>query len=158
LNQLLPLPADNPPNHGLVLSRTLRALRRRRGLLMREVAAKMGMRFRTYQLFEAGGGKLNLSRIQQFADATDTDAWAILVSLAFGSPQFALLCADNKLMTAAVESVRDFHRDWGEDIAKLDPRLVMHELDAAWRRLGLEGRDRRFPSSGPPAGPSSNLE
>lgn len=107
------------------------------------------MRFRTYQLFEAGGGKLNLTRIQQFADATDTDAWAILVSLAFGGPEFALLCADNKLMTAAVESTRDFHRNWGVDMAKLDPRLVMHELDAAWERLGRAARDRRFPERRP---------
>jgi hypothetical protein len=116
---------------------------------VREVAARMGMRFRTYQLFEAGGGKLSLARLQSFAEATDTDPWAILVSLAFGDPSFALVCADNKLMTAAVESTRDFQGDWGEDIAKLDPGLVMRELDAAFQRLGAVARSRRFPTREP---------
>lgn len=154
MNQLLPLPAEQPPDDGALLSCILKALRRRRGLLIRDVAARMGMRFRTYQLFEAGGGTLNLTRIQQFAEATDTDPWAILVSLAFGTPDFALRCADNKMMTAAVVAARDFHRELGEDVGKLDPRVVMRELDAAWARLGREARERRFPDdeSGPPDG------
>ena len=141
----MPLPADDPPDDGELLSRILKALRNRRGLLVREVAERMGLPKRTYQLFEAGGGHLNLTRLQQFAEATDTDAWAILASLAFGSPEFALTCADNKTMLAAVVSARDFHRDRGEDVAKLDPRVVMHELDAAWDRLAAIARERRFP-------------
>lgn len=109
----------------------------------------MGIARRTYQLFEAGGGNLNLTRIQQFAEATDTDPWAILVSLAFGNPEFAFACADNKTMLATVVAARDFHRDRGGDVALLDPRLVMRELDAAWARLGSIAADRRFPSAAP---------
>jgi len=142
---MLTLPETVPPDEGALLSVILKSLRRRRGLLSREVARRMRMAPRSYQLFEAGGGRLNLDHLQRFAEATDTDAWAILASLAFRTPGFALLCADNKLMTAAMESVRDFHRDWSSDIAKLDPRLVMHELDAAWRRLGEAARERRYP-------------
>ena len=145
MNRMLTLPETDPSDEGALLSVILKALRRRRGLLSREVAHRMGMAPRTYQLFEAGGGRLNLERLQQFAEATDSDPWAILASLAFGGPEFALLCADNKLMTATMESARDFHREWTSDIAKLDPRLVMHELDAAWRRLGEAARQRRFP-------------
>jgi transcriptional regulator with XRE-family HTH domain len=147
---MLPLPAVDAPDEGGLLARTLKALRRRRGLLAGEVARRMGMKFRTYQLFEAGGGKLNLSRLQSFAEATDADPWAILAGLALGDPEFALLCADNKLMSAAMETVRDFNREFATDAAKLDPRLVMSELDAAWARLGAAARRRRYPGDDPP--------
>ena len=154
MNRLLPLPAEDLPDHGVLLSRILKQLRRRKGLLIKQVAHSMGIAPRTYQLFEAGGGKLNLTRLQKFADATESDAWAILVSLAFGQPEFAVLCADNKLMTAAVVSARDFHRDWDRDIANLDPRVVMHELDTAFARLGEEARRRRFPTIDPEPDPT----
>jgi transcriptional regulator with XRE-family HTH domain len=142
---MLPLPEIVTADQGVLLSVILKALRRHRGLRSREVAKRMGLPSRTYQLFEAGRGRLNLERLQRFADATNTDAWAILASLAFGAPDFALQCAENKLMTAAMESARDFHREWSTDIARLDPRIVMHELDAAWRRLGEAARQRRYP-------------
>lgn len=153
---MLALPEIDAPDQGVLLSAILKALRRRRSLRPREVARRMGLPYRTYQLFEAGGGRLNLDRLQRFAEATDSDAWAILASLSFGVPDFALLCADNKLMTAAMESVRDFHSEASTDIVRLDPRLVMHELDAAWRRLGEAARQRRFPDRDDNSGSSSS--
>jgi len=153
LKHPLPLPADAPPDDGELLSRIIRGLRNRRGLTVAEVAARMGMRPRTYQFFEAGDGNLNLTRIQVFSEAVDVDPWAILASLAFGSPDFAFACAENKTMTAAVLAARDFHRDHGDDVARLDPRVVMHEIDAAWDRLGEIVRGRRFPD--PPDEPQT---
>lgn len=142
---LIALPPHDPPDEGTLLSRILKAIRRRRGLLVAEVAARMNMAPRTYQLFEAGGGNLNLTRIERFAEATNSDAWAILTSLALGKPDFALQCADNKLMTATMETVRDFQRVWSADIERLDARVVMFELDGTWDRLGAIARSRQYP-------------
>lgn len=106
----------------------------------------MGLKKRTYELFEAGGGKLNLTRLQQFAEATDTDAYAILISLAYGDETFALRCADQKLMTAAVMSIQDFNADIGDDLGRLDARIVMQAFDAACSQLAQIARQRGIPS------------
>lgn len=143
VSQMLSLPLDGLPSHAALFAEILRALRRRRGLTASEVARRMRMAKRTYELFESGTGKLSLRRLQQFADATDTDAYAILASLAFGDPGFALRCADNKLMTAVVESVRDLNSDVGDDLSLLDARVAMQAFDAAARTLGDEAAARR---------------
>jgi transcriptional regulator with XRE-family HTH domain len=145
VNRKLPLPPDETPEQAARLARVLKTLRRRRGLTTAEVARRMNLKQRTYELFEAGGGKLKLDRIQAFAEATDTDPYAILLSLVFEDDRFALGCADHKLMTAAMMSLQDFSREAGEDLPRLDARLVMHEFDAACGRLLQEARRRRFP-------------
>ena len=142
---MLPLPSDGSEAHARLLARILRALRRRRGLSATEVARRMELPKRTYELFESGKGRLSLSRLQSFAEATDTDGYAILIGLAFGDPSFALRCADNKLMTAAIMSLDDLHREAGDDLALLDPRGVMQAMDTACDALLAEARERRLP-------------
>lgn len=144
---MLPLPSDDLPAHQRLLSRILKTIRRRRALLAQEVADRMGLPLRTYEHFEAGGGRLNLRRLQRFAEATDSDAYAIVASLAFGDVRFALRCADNKAMTVAMMSIQDLNRDAGEDLALLDARRIMHEFDAACARLLEEARSRRLPGA-----------
>ncbi|WP_377355251.1 helix-turn-helix domain-containing protein [Phenylobacterium terrae] len=150
----LPLPADQPSGRRPLLSRILKAIRRRRGLLSQEVADRMGLPLRTYEHFEAGGGRLNLARLQSFAEATDSDAYAIVASLAFGEIHFALRCADNKAMTIAMMAIQDLDREVGDDLALLDARRILHEFDAACGRLAEEARSRRFP--GPRDGPAGS--
>ena len=82
MSRKLLLPLDEAPEQSARLARLLKALRRRRGLTASEVARRMGMKQRTYELFEAGGGALRLERVQKFADATASDPYAILMALA----------------------------------------------------------------------------
>ena len=92
------LDAD-PPRRPAGLTRALRAIRRLRGRRPADVAAAMGLPLRSYAHFEAGGGRLNPGRVHRCAEATESDAFAILVGLWIGSPDFAVHCADNKLVT-----------------------------------------------------------
>ena len=140
---MLPLPIDELPSHAALFSQIARMLRRRRDLSVAEAARRMGMPKRTYELFESGAPRLNLSRLQQFAEITDADPYAILVSLAFGDAAFALRCADNKLMTAVVESIQDLNLEAGDDLALLDARIAMHAFDAAAASLRDEAAARR---------------
>lgn len=144
---MLPLPTGEDARQQALLARTLKAIRKRRGLLAREVAARMGLASRTYEFFEAGGGRLNLARLQQFADVTGSDPLAILMSLVFGDPAFALRCLDNKLMTGAALALQDLNAETGDDLARLDARLIMSEFDAACARLAAEAHSRRGPGS-----------
>lgn len=147
---MLRLPTDGPKGHRDLLSRILKAIRRRRGLLAQDVASRMAMPLRTYEHFEGGRGRLSLERLQRFAEATDSDAYGIVASLAFGEVAFALRCADNKAMTIAMMSLQDLNRDAGEDLVLLDARQILHEFDAACARLAQEARARRFPPGGAP--------
>lgn len=142
---MLPLPNEEAADHAALLSRILKAIRRRRGLRVIDVANRMGLPKRTYESFEDGTGKFSLARLQRFAEATDSDAYAILVSLAFGDPAFALRCADHKLMTATIMSIQDLNREAADHLTTLDARLVMHIMDRACDILGKEARARGSP-------------
>lgn len=90
--------SGDPRKDGELLSAALKAVRRHRGLLAREVARAMNMPLRTYEHFESGHGRINLDHIHRFARATDCDPLGILVSVRMGSPAFAQRTVDNKLM------------------------------------------------------------
>jgi transcriptional regulator with XRE-family HTH domain len=81
----------NPAKDGKVLSEALKAVRRHRGLLAQDVAKAMNMPLRTYQHFESGRARINLDHIVRFANATNSDPLAILVSVWTGSAPFARL-------------------------------------------------------------------
>lgn len=149
VNRLLPLPAEELTDDGAVLSRILKSLRRLRGLTTREMAQRMNMGHRNYQLFEAGRGTLNLTRLQRFADVTGSDAWGILLALAFRTPELALRCAENKVATAMIMAAMDFQKECGADLANLDARITMSRLDAAFGDLTKVARGRRFPERDP---------
>src|SRR5690606_11073474 len=111
----------------------IRSQRRRKAS---EVADRMNMAQRSYEHFEAGAGRVNLERIHRFADATDSDPYALLASLGLGSPEFALRCADNKLMTIIMVALQDFDRDRGDVAAALDSRTLISAFDRAFKDLG----------------------
>ena len=124
------------------LSAALRLIRGRRGLKAAEVAARMGMALRSYEHFEAGGGRINLERIHRFAEATDSDPHAILAALALGSPEFALRCADNQLMTILMVALQEFDEEVGGLIVELEARTIINVFTGALKDLGLQAARR----------------
>lgn len=78
---------------------------------------------RTYQHFEGGDGPFDLDRIRLFADATDSDPFAIVVSIWLRSPQFAVRSIDNKPMVVMMLALRDFEDRMGDDLGLIEPRV-----------------------------------
>lgn len=114
-----------------MLSEILRAIRLERRLRTSDVARAMGMPLRSYEHFEAGRGRLDLQRLQTFADATDSDPFAIVAALILRRPEFALRVADSKLMVVMMLSLDDFNEDLGEDIRLIEVRVLV----GAFRRV-----------------------
>lgn len=120
------------------LSSALRLIRTQRRMKSAEVAEAMGMALRSYEHFEAGGGRLNLERVHRFAEVTDSDPYAILTALALGSPQFALRAADNKLMTILTVALQEFDETLGDGIAELDGRTLINAFTRTMKDLALQ--------------------
>lgn len=118
------------------LSRALRAIRRHRGLKTSEVARRMNMAQRSYELFEAGGGRITFSRIVAFAEATDCDPFALALVGPFGSSEFAVHCADTKLVMIMIMSLQEFADERGSDISFLEPPNVIAALQRLFTDLG----------------------
>lgn len=121
---------------GDILSRAMRGIRRKRGLTAAEVARRMDMALRTYQLFEAGNGELSVRRIMAFADATDADPLALMMAPLLGSAEFAIDCADTKLMTILGMNLQDFYDRHGGDINYLDAPQIITAFESVFRSLG----------------------
>lgn len=119
-----------------ILSAALRGIRKKRGLKTLEVAERMGMPLRSYELFEAGGGKLSIERIMAFADATDSDPYALLLAIPFRSAEFAINCADTKLVLIMTMYLQEFGDDRGADIAFLDPPNIIGAFERVFKDLG----------------------
>lgn len=119
------------------LSAALRLIRSHRRLKTADVAQAMGMALRSYEHFEAGGGRVNLERIHRFAEATDSDPHAIVAALSLGSPQFALRAADNKLMTILMVALQEFDDEVGDVLVELDARTIINVFTRALRDLAL---------------------
>lgn len=129
---------------GLMLARSLRAIRHKRNLPAQDVAAAMNMAYRTYEEFEGGRGPQTIERIFAFADATDCDPYALILGPLFDLPNFALDCADTKLCLIMMMHLREFAADEGEDIAYLEPPHVIGGFARAFKELGatLEDSER----------------
>jgi transcriptional regulator with XRE-family HTH domain len=125
------------------LSRTLKALRRRRGVRATELAQALGMPLRSYQHFESGRCRINVDRIHEVARILDADPHAILAAADVGSPEFAVRTADNKLMTILVMSLKDFDEAAGDQIAQLDVRVLMDTFKEVFQDLAKVANDRR---------------
>ncbi|MDP3749290.1 MAG: XRE family transcriptional regulator [Phenylobacterium sp.] len=117
-----------------VLSEAIRAVRKRRRLKVGDVAQRMDLARRSYEYFEAEGS-LDLTRLQRFAEVTRSDAYAILLSIPLGSPQFAARCADNKMMTTFLTLAREFDLRLGDDIARLGTESITRAFATAFRDL-----------------------
>ncbi len=111
------------PGQAELLSIALRSIRKARRLTASEVAAAMGMALRTYERFEAGQDRIDLERVMRFAEATDSDPFAIIASVWLKTPEFAVQTADNKPMVVMMLALRNFHDDIGEDITLIEPRV-----------------------------------
>ena len=121
-----------------VLSRALRAIRRMRGLTAREVAARMGMAQRSYELFEAGDGRITFERLRTFAEATDCDPFALALASPLKSADFAIACADTKLVMIIVMSLAQFADDRGDEIAFLEPPNIIAACQRLFKDLGAK--------------------
>lgn len=149
------------------LSTALRLIRAHRRLRAADIAQAMNMALRSYEHFEAGGGRVNLERIHRFAEVTDSDPHAIVFALALGSPAFALRCADNKLGTILAVTLQEFDEAAGDAIAELDARAIINTFTRALGELAaqsvrrdsaadawLDDRRRRLISPAAEDGPS----
>lgn len=121
----------------------LRAVRKRRRLRAADVADRLGMPLRSYEHFESGAGQLNLERLFQFAEATDSDGWAILLAAHLGKPDLAIRCADNKLVTILMLSLQDFDDELGDGLADLEAAAVIAGFGSAFRDLARHARQRK---------------
>ncbi|WP_287432263.1 helix-turn-helix transcriptional regulator [Sphingobium sp.] len=121
---------------GESLSRALRAIRRKRGLKTSEVARRMAMAQRSYELFEAGGGRITFERLMSFAEATDCDPFALMLVGPFGSAEFAIHCADTKLAMIMVMSLQEFAEDRGADLCFLEPPNIIAAFQRLFKDLG----------------------
>jgi transcriptional regulator with XRE-family HTH domain len=120
------------------LSASLRLIRMHRRMRTVDVAEAMGMRPRTYELFEAGKGKVHHERIHRFARVTDSDPYAIFTAMALGSPEFALRAADNKLVEIIVVALQALDEDMGDGIGELDGRTIINTVTRAFKELALQ--------------------
>lgn len=96
----------------------------------------MNMALRTYERFEAGETRLNLDHIHRFATATRSDAHAILLAVATGSPELARRCADNQLGTILLIALQRFDMTMGDAIQTLEAREVIAAVMGMFEGLG----------------------
>ena len=134
------------------LSQAVRLIRRARRFKVREMAARMGMKSRSYEYFESGRARPNLERIHQLAQMSDADAHAVLAAMAMGSPRFALRAADNKLMTTFLIRLEEFDCELGDAVALLETGAYVTAFGAAFDALTLEVRRRQAEHGSPPPG------
>ena len=120
------------------LSAALRLIRAHRRMRASDVARGMNMALRSYEHFEAGGGRINIERIHRFAEVTDSDPHAILTALALGSPGFALRCADNKLATILAVALQEFDEEVGDTITELESLTIINTFTKALRELAAQ--------------------
>lgn len=96
---------------------------------------------RSYEYFEAGRGPLNVDRVHRFAQILDVDPFAILAAMEIRSPQFAVRCADHKLMTVMMVAVQEFDAAAGDDIGRLNAAAIISGLTRVFDALAKEARE-----------------
>lgn len=111
--------------HTAIISAAMKAIRKDRRMRASEVARALGMPLRTYEHFEAGRGRVTFEKIVKFAEATNSDPLAIIASIPLQSSEFAVNCADNKLMTILMIAMAELNEELGEDIVYLEPRTII---------------------------------
>lgn len=130
--------SEHPRSQNEILGAALRLVRLHRRMKPADVAKAMGMAKRTYEHFEAGKGQINLERIHRFAEATDSDPYAIFDCIALGSPAFAVRCADNKAMIALRVVTQEFDEEVGDAIMDLDTRSIINAFTKTLKELGMQ--------------------
>ena len=140
------------------LARTLKALRRRRGATAQQTAQAMGMALRSFEHFEAGRARINVDRVHKLADALRADPYAIFAAAELDAPDFAVHCADNKLMMILLIALGDFERTCGSAIVHLDPATLLAAFSRTFQDLAEQAHDRAKLAAGriPPNEPTGD--
>jgi transcriptional regulator with XRE-family HTH domain len=134
-------PTQDVPSRREALAQALKSLRRLRGLRPGEMANAMGMPRRSYEYFEAGRGPLNVDRVHRFAQILDVDPFAILAAMEIRSPQFAVRCAEHKLMTVIMVAIQEFDAAAGDDIGRLNAATMISGLTRVFDAVAKEARE-----------------
>lgn len=125
-----------------VLSAAVRGIRRLKGYTSQQTASGMNLSLRTYQDFEAGKVRLNMDYVYRFCRFVDADPEALLIALAIGSPEFAIRCANNKLMRLIVIGLKQLNDLLGDRLATLDVRAIVRVVRSAGQSfVARTGRD-----------------
>ena len=135
---------------GAHLSQALKALRRRRGLTIPQMAKAMGMAVRSYEHFESGRPQLNIDRVHKAAEVLEADPYALLAAVDMGCPAFAVRCAGNQMMALIMFAAQDFNLAVGDDILLLDPATLMQHFERVFDALAEVARQQRALLSGGP--------
>ncbi|MBN8848012.1 MULTISPECIES: helix-turn-helix transcriptional regulator [unclassified Sphingomonas] len=120
----------------------MRAIRKMRRMRAGEVARAMDMPVRSYEHLEAGSGRITYDRIVAFAEATDSDPIALMAVAATGAPEFAVRCADNKLMTVMMIAMNELDTELGADIGFLEARTLVGAFTRLTKDLIRHVRER----------------
>lgn len=123
------------PDLSELLPTILKALRRLRGMRAVEMAASLNMPLRSYEHFESGRGRLNVERIHQAAALLDADPFAVLAALEFSSPEFAVRCADSKLMLILMLLLQDLDSRLQDKLEHLDAATLIEVFTRLFEEL-----------------------
>jgi transcriptional regulator with XRE-family HTH domain len=129
------------------LARTVKALRRRRGVTAADVAHALGMPLRSYEHFKSGRTRINVDRIHQVCEALDADPNAVLAAIELDAPNFAVHCADNKLVSILLFALQEFEKTCGGAMVQLDPSTLMAVFSRTFQELAKQARERAALSS-----------
>jgi transcriptional regulator with XRE-family HTH domain len=133
---------DDRPDLTVLAPLTLKGLRRLRGARPPQMAADLQMSLRAYEHFENGKGRLNVDRIHAFAGLLNADPFAILAAFDIGSPDFALRCANNKLMMIFMSALQEFDAEAQDTIVGLDPLTLLESFTAFFSGLAAKAREQ----------------
>lgn len=111
------------------------------------MADAMGIPLRSYQHFEAGGGRLNIGLVFAFAAATRSDPMAIVTGVLLDVPELAVLSADNKLVSALFMNLEAFHERVGDKMKTLRANTVEKALRQAFDEMGEEASQPELTST-----------
>lgn len=102
----------------------------------------MGLPPRSYLHFEAGGGRLSVDLVFRFAQATDSDPYAILAAVLLGMPELAAHCANNKMMITMAITLQEFTAELGPEIQRLETTTLVTAFTNLFQGLSTDVRSQ----------------
>jgi transcriptional regulator with XRE-family HTH domain len=130
------------PEVSRALTAVVRAVRVHRGLTSKQVAARMDMKLRTYQHFEAGGGRFSFPKLRRFAQASGSDFNGLVVAILVRDTNLATCGGDNRLVSVTLFSLKALSVRLGESLSVIEPRHAISVLDQAFGRMEDQMRGR----------------